>query len=80
MGNMNGCKRLSRWTTAAVLAVALAVPSVAAADAVQIRFATVGIGSAWYNYGAGIADLVKPNLPKGSTVDVLPIAGTVGNM
>lgn len=81
MGNRNERKRLSRWTTAVVLAVALAVPSLAAAaDAVQLRFATVGIGSAWYNYGAGIADLVKPNLPKGSTVDVLPIAGTVGNM
>ena len=73
MGNKNERKRLSRWTTAVVLAVALAVPSLAAAaDAVQLRFATVGIGSAWYNYGAGIADLVKPNLPKGSTVDVLP--------
>ena len=81
MSNRNERKRLSRWTTAVVLAVALAAPSfAAAADAVQLRFATVGIGSAWYNYGAGIADLVKPNLPKGSTVDVLPIAGTIGNM
>ena len=81
MSNRNERKRLSRWTMCALLAVALAAPSVAAAaDAVQLRFATVGIGSAWYNYGAGIADLVKPNLPKGSTVDVLPIAGTIGNM
>ena len=81
MGNRNERKRLSRWTICAVLALALAAPSfAAAAEAVQLRFATVGIGSAWYNYGAGIADLVKPNLPKGSTVDVLPIAGTIGNM
>lgn len=81
MNDRNRRERLLRWTMCAVLAVVLAVPSVAAAaDAVQLRFATVGIGSAWYNYGAGIADLVKPNLPKGSTVDVLPIAGTVGNM
>ena len=81
MGNRNGRKRLSRWTMCAVLAVALTVPSVAAAaDAVQLRLATVGIGSAWYSYGAGIADLMKPNLPKGSTVDVLPIAGTFGNI
>ena len=81
MSDRNRRKSLSHWTMCAVLAVVLAVPSVAvAADAVQLRFATVGIGSAWYNYGAGIADLVKPNLPKGSTVDVLPIAGTVGNM
>ena len=81
MINRNGRKRLSRWTMCAVMAVALTVPSVAAAaDAVQLRFATVGLGSAWYNYGAGIADLMKPNLPKGSTVDVLPIAGTFGNI
>ena len=81
MTDRNRLKRLSRWAMCAVMAVALTVPSfAAAADAVQLRFATVGIGSAWYNYGAGIADLVKPNLPKGSTVDVLPIAGTIGNM
>ena len=51
-----------------------------AADAVNLRFATVGVGSAWYNYGAGIADVAKSALPKGSSIDVLPIAGGVGNM
>ena len=30
---------------------------------VNLSFGTVGIGSAWYNYGAGMADLVKPKLP-----------------
>ena len=51
-----------------------------AAEAVNLRFATVGVGSAWYNYGAGIADVVKDALPDGSSIDVLPIAGGVGNM
>jgi len=49
-------------------------------EKVSLRFGTVGIGSAWYNYGAGIADLVKQQLPAGSSVDVLPKAGGVGNI
>lgn len=68
-------------------AIALALAGIGAvampahsADAVKLRFATVGVGSAWYNYGAGIADMVKPNLPAGSSIDVLPIAGGVGNV
>lgn len=56
-----------------------AVPA-AAQQPVKLRFATVGVGSAWYNYGAGIADLVRPALPAGSSIDVLPIAGGVGNI
>ena len=47
---------------------------------VDLRFGTVGLGSAWYNYGAGIADLVKPRLPAGSSVDGLPLAGGVGEI
>jgi TRAP transporter TAXI family solute receptor len=46
---------------------------------VHLRFATVGLGSSWYIYGAGIASLLRPELPKGSTIDVLPIAGGIGN-
>jgi len=47
---------------------------------VSLRFGTVGIGSAWYNYGAGIADIVQRQLPPGSSIDVLPKAGGVGNI
>ena len=47
---------------------------------VNLRFGTVGIGSAWYNYGAGIADMVQRQLPPGSSIDVLPRAGGVGNI
>lgn len=56
-----------------------ALPSLAQQKA-DLRFGTVGIGSAWYNYGAGIADLVKRELPTGSSIDVLPKAGGVGNI
>ncbi len=52
----------------------------ASAEPVNLRFATVGVGSAWYNYGAGIAEIIKPTLPEGSGVEVLPIAGGVGNV
>jgi TRAP transporter TAXI family solute receptor len=58
----------------------LSAPPVLAQQKVSLRFGTVGIGSAWYNYGAGIADLVKPKLPAGSSIDVLPKAGGVGNI
>jgi len=56
-----------------------ALPALAQQKA-NLRFGTVGLGSAWYNYGAGIADLVKPKLPAGSSIDVLPRAGGVGNI
>jgi hypothetical protein len=62
------------------LALGLGSASVSAADPVNLRFATVGVGSAWYNYGAGIAEIVKPVLPEGSGVEVLPIAGGFGNV
>ncbi len=51
-----------------------------AAEAVHLKFATVGVGSSWYNYGAGMAEIIKPVLPQGSTVEVLPIAGGLGNV
>lgn len=69
--------RISALAAAGVLTGAMQAH---AADAVSLRLATVGIGSAWYTYGAGIADLVKPKLPAGSSVDVLPIAGGKGNI
>lgn len=67
-------------TTMAAVGIGLgALPSYAQ-QKVNLRFGTVGLGSAWYNYGAGIADLVKPALPAGSSIDVLPRAGGVGNI
>ena len=64
----------------AAAAVSVGTAPASAAEKVSLRFGTVGVGSAWYNYGAGIADMVKPKLPAGSTIDVLPKAGGVGNI
>lgn len=67
-------------TLMAAAGICLAALPSFAQEKVSLRFGTVGIGSAWYNYGAGIADLVKRQLPAGSSVDVLPKAGGVGNI
>ena len=49
------------------------------AGPVQLRFATFTEGTAWYGYGASIAELLRPLLPAGSSLDVLPLAGGVAN-
>ncbi|MGD9831100.1 MAG: TAXI family TRAP transporter solute-binding subunit [Hyphomicrobiaceae bacterium] len=72
--------RMLRVLALSAAAMALAWPAAAADKPVKLRFGTVGIGSAWYNYGAGIADMVKPKLPAGSSIEVMPKAGGVGNI
>lgn len=72
-------KRLTSFC-AGIAVATFAASAAAAQQPVKLRFATVGVGSAWYNYGAGIADLGRKNLPAGSSVDVMPIAGGVGNI
>jgi TRAP transporter TAXI family solute receptor len=61
-------------------AICMASFPASAQKKVELRFGTVGIGSSWYNYGAGMAELVKAKLPAGSTIDVLPRAGGIGNL
>jgi TRAP transporter TAXI family solute receptor len=72
-----------RYVASVVLAAGAAciagIPA-SAQEKVDLRFGTVGIGSAWYNYGAGMADMVKAKLPEGSSISVLPRAGGVGNL
>lgn len=46
---------------------------------VSLAFATLSQGSAWYVYGATMADLLRKALPPGSNVDVKPFSGGVGN-
>jgi uncharacterized protein len=46
---------------------------------VTLGFATLGQGTAWYVYGATMADILRKALPAGSNVDVKPFAGGVGN-
>jgi TRAP transporter TAXI family solute receptor len=67
-------------TVIAIAGVCLSAPPALSQEKVSLRFGTVGIGSAWYNYGAGIADMVQRQLPPGSSVNVLPKAGGVGNI
>ncbi len=64
-----------------VLAMAVAVdPASAQSTApVTLAFATLDTGSAWYVYGATIAELLRKSLPPGSNIDVKPRAGGVGN-
>ena len=73
-------KLIRTVTLMAATSVCLGALPALAQQKVSLRFGTVGLGSAWYNYGAGIADMVKPKLPPGSSIDVLPKAGGVGNI
>lgn len=67
-------------TLMAAMGVCFGALPALAQQKVSLRFGTVGIGGAWYNYGAGIADLVQRQLPAGSSIDVLPKAGGIGNI
>ena len=50
-----------------------------AQEPVRLKFATLSQGTAWYIYGATMAELLRKTLPPGSTIDVLPFSGGVGN-
>jgi TRAP transporter TAXI family solute receptor len=54
-------------------------PAASAQQPVNLAFSTLDTGSAWYVYGATIAELLRKSLPPGSNVDVKPRAGGVGN-
>jgi uncharacterized protein len=63
-----------------VLVLVVAVSgALAQAPAVNLAFATLDTGSAWYVYGATMAELLRKALPAGSNIDVKPRAGGVGN-
>ncbi|MFH1757962.1 MAG: TAXI family TRAP transporter solute-binding subunit [Pseudomonadota bacterium] len=51
----------------------------AAEKPVQLKIATLDMGSSWYIYGATFAELITKELPSGSRVDVLPYSGSIGN-
>jgi len=71
-----------RLALAVVLILAVGVSGVAAqapAPPVSLAFATLDTGSAWYVYGATMAELLRRSLPPGSNIDVKPRAGGVGN-
>jgi TRAP transporter TAXI family solute receptor len=63
----------------ALLLVVLPAASARAQQPVTLAFSTLDTGSAWYVYGATMAELLRKTLPPGSNVDVKPRAGGVGN-
>lgn len=46
---------------------------------VDVSIATLDQGSGWYNYGVSIGEVLESDLPSGSSVEVLPYAGSIGN-
>jgi TRAP transporter TAXI family solute receptor len=68
-----------KTTLALILALGGLVGAAAAQQPVTLAFATLDTGSAWYVYGATMAELLRKALPAGSNVDVKPFAGGVGN-
>jgi len=69
------------WTAVmALLSVLGAGALIASAQQpVNLAFSTLGQGTAWYVYGATMANLLRQTLPAGSNVDVKPFSGGVGN-
>ena len=70
-----------RLALALLLALAVGVTGAAAQTSppMNLAFATLDTGSAWYVYGATMAELLRRSLPPGSNIDVKPRAGGVGN-
>lgn len=62
-----------------MMAVLTAAGPAAAQQPVTLAFATLSQGTAWYVYGATMAELLRKALPPGSNVDVKPFSGGVGN-
>jgi len=62
-----------------VLLFSMEVQAQGLKEPVHLRIGTMDLGSAHYVYGAVFAKVWRNVLPKGSTIDVLPYAGGVGN-
>lgn len=76
-------KRTKIATLVACLAVVAMMFSftapVNAAQPTSVRLASFNMGGGWYIWASAIASIVRPNLPEGSTIDVLPYQGGIGN-
>jgi hypothetical protein len=76
---------MKRTCSALATMVALALPTAPSAQSgtvsgpVQLKLASLSVGSSWYVYAATMAEVLRKALPPGSMVDVLPYAGGVGN-
>ena len=72
-------RTVGAFAAALLVALAALVAPGAAQAPVTLAFATLDTGSAWYVYGATMAELLRKTLPPGSNIDVKPRAGGVGN-
>jgi uncharacterized protein len=70
-----------RVALALLLTLALSVSGAVAqtSQPLNLPFATLDTGSAWYVYGATMAELLRKSLPAGTNIDVKPRSGGVGN-
>jgi len=73
------CSLVMLVAVVAALALAPVVSGQQPSQPVTLAFATLGQGSAWYIYGATMADILRKVLPPGSNIDVKPFSGGVGN-
>ncbi|ADC64577.1 TRAP transporter solute receptor, TAXI family [Ferroglobus placidus DSM 10642] len=55
-------------------------PTLEKKEAVKLRLLTYSVGSSWYIMGSSIAQVIQDYLPPGSSVDVVPGPGAIGNL
>ena len=72
-------RRILGTLVLATLVLAVGLAGTAGAQGPQLKFATLSQGTAWYQYGATIAEMLQKTLP-GATIDVLPHSGGTGNV
>lgn len=63
----------------AVSMIMLPASQVAAQQPVSVRLASFNVGGSWYIWATAISSVARPALPAGSTLDVLPYQGGIGN-
>jgi TRAP-type uncharacterized transport system substrate-binding protein len=60
-----------------ILAILIITPLSLKAETIKIQ--AMRLGSSWYIFGATLSSLLQENLPEGTTVEVVPKGGGVGN-
>jgi len=72
--------RMRGWIVLFGLLPFFLASAASAAGPVHLRFASHVIGGTGYTQAALMAQLLRPLLPEGSTIDVLPYSGGIGNI
>lgn len=68
----------SRMTILTVVLAIIMITSISA-QAETIKIQAMRLGSSWYIFGATLSSLLQNNLPQGTSVEVVPKGGGVGN-